>query len=127
MSKKIYLIEDDSAIIDIYETVMKKAHLDVDVISSGQEAIKKIKSVAAGEEQKPDLVLMDLILPDMNGVEILREIRDNPKTKDITVFVLSNQEKLELPEGDPIKPDKFIIKANITPTQLLEVIKKELN
>lgn len=126
MNKKIYLVEDDSAIIDIYETVMKRANFDVEAISLGQDAIQKIQSVAAGETPKPDLILLDLILPDMNGIDILREVRTNPATKDIKVFVISNQEKLDIPESESVVVDKFIIKAHISPTQLVEVIKKEL-
>lgn len=126
MNKKVYLIEDDSAIIDIYEMMMKKAHFDVEVMSLGQEVVKKLKNVASGQEPKPDIILLDLILPDMNGMDILREIRGNDVTKDIKVFILSNQDKLDAPDLETIKPDKFIIKAHITPTQLVETIKKEL-
>ncbi len=121
--KKVLLVEDDSAIVDIYQTMLKKNHFTVDAISSGQEAIKKIKRVVAGEETKPDIVLLDLILPDINGVEVLYEIRKNDATKDIKVFVLTNQQESEMPHSD-VKPDKFIVKANTTPTQLLDIIKE---
>ena len=125
-NKKIFLVEDDSAIIDIYATMIKKAKFDVEVLSLGQDVIKKVKKIEAGEEGKPDLILLDLILPDMNGVEVLREIRNTKSTKNILVFILSNQESTGLSDDDPVKPDKFIVKANITPTQLIETIKKQL-
>jgi len=67
--------------------------------------------------------LLDLILPDINGVEVLYEIRKNDATKDIKVFVLTNQQESEMPHSD-VKPDKFIVKANTTPTQLLDIIKE---
>lgn len=126
MAKKIILVEDDSAITEIYQTVMKKAHFDFEVFDSGQEVIKMIKDVQAGQIPKPDIFLLDLILPDMNGMEILRELKKDSVTKDIKVFILSNQEFSESQKPDDIKPDKFIIKAHIRPTELLEVIKKEL-
>ena len=125
--KKILLVEDDSAIIDIYEIMMKKAGFDVQVISLGQDVIKKIKKIETREEIKPDIILLDLILPDINGMEVLSEIRKSDATKNIKVFILTNQEKAEFQEKEGIKPDKFIIKANITPTQLIELIKKELH
>ena len=125
MQKRIYLVEDDSAIIDIYATVMKKAGIDVDVMSLGADVLKKLGLVSKGEEIKPSLILLDLILPDMNGLDILAEVKKNPTLKDILVFILSNQSDAQLPEG-AAKPDKFIIKANITPTELLEVVQKEL-
>lgn len=124
--KKIILVEDDPAITDIYEIMMKKAHFNVEIVRLGQEAIKKIKSIENGEEIKPDIILLDLILPDINGMEVLKEIRKNNTTKDITVFILTNQSYIESQQLDNIKPDKFIIKANITPTQLLELIKERL-
>ena len=58
--KKVLLVEDDPAIIDIYKIMMKKDHLSVEVISLGQEAIERIKSIAIGEQSKPDIILLDL-------------------------------------------------------------------
>lgn len=125
--KKILLIEDDSAIADIYQTAFKKAHFEVQTLVSGQDAVKKMKNIESGnpDEVKPDVVLLDLVLPDINGMEVLSEIRKNPKTKDITVFILSNQEIPEQNSPDAPKPDKFIIKANITPSQLVDLIEKQ--
>lgn len=124
--KKILLVEDDSAIIDIYTMMMKKAGFEVQVASLGQDVIKKIKDVESGQEAKPDIILLDLILPDMNGAEVLTQIKNNSATKNIIVFILTNQENAEkqIPEG--VKPDKIIIKASLTPTQLIDTIKKEL-
>lgn len=124
-NKKVLLVEDDSAIIDIYQMMIKKAGFDVEVISSGQEVIKRIKDLKANEQSKPDIVLLDLILPDINGAEVLKEIKNNNVAKDIKVFILTNQEEGLQKLGD-VKPDKFIIKANITPTQLIELIKEQL-
>ena len=124
--KKIILVEDDSAIIDIYQTMLKKNHFDVEVLSLGADVMKKVQEIAEGTAPKPDILLLDLILPDMNGTEILTAIRKNPATKNMKVFFLTNQENAEsmMPEG--IKPDKIVIKANTTPTDLVEIIKKAL-
>ena len=124
--KKIILVEDDPAIIDIYETLMKKAHFDVRVISLGQEVINMVKNIEDGTELKPDIILLDLILPDISGVEVFKEIKKNKKTKDIKIFILTNQKEVQFKEFGDEKPDKFIIKANISPTQLLELIKEFL-
>ncbi len=123
--KKVLLVEDDSAIIDIYQTMIKKANFDVEVISLGQEVIKKMKELKGSDQPKPDIILLDLILPDINGIEVLKEIKSNSFTKDIIVFILTNQEESQQRLGDT-KPDKFIIKANITPTQLIGLIKEQL-
>ena len=124
--KKIILVEDDPAIIDIYSTFIKKANFDVRVISSGQEVINMIKNIEEGTEPKPDIILLDLILPDINGIEVFKEIKKNKKTKDIKIFILTNQQDVQPEQLGDAKPDKFIIKANISPTQLLELIKSNL-
>lgn len=118
------LVEDDVAILDIYQIMMKKEGFEVEMFSSGEEAIKSIKSIVAGEKEKPDIILLDLILPDINGFEIFKEIKKNDLTKKIKVFILTNQQDVQLTDGE--KPDNFLIKANTTPTQLMEIIKKEI-
>ena len=125
--KKILIIEDDSAIVDIYKIIFKKASFEAEFMSSGQEAMDRIKAFVEDESQvKPDVVLLDLILPDMNGIEVLKAIRNTSATKDIIVFILTNQEKTQLTELSEARPDKIIIKANTSPTQLLEIIEKQL-
>lgn len=125
-AKKIFLVEDDPAIVDIYETLMKKAEFDVVSITNGQDMLRKIKGIETGEEGKPDLVLLDLILPDVNGVDLLKNLKKTEATKDIPVFILSNQESSVTENLEGVKPDKFIVKANITPTELIETIKGQL-
>ena len=61
----------------------------------------------------------------MNGIDVLKEIKSNEESKSIKVFILTNQGEVKFDQTD-LRPDKVIIKANITPTQLVETIKKEL-
>lgn len=121
-TKKIILVEDDLAIADIYATIFKKAGIEVIVIGLGKDVLPKIKD----EEIKPDIVLLDLILPDVNGMDVLKEIKGDSETKHIPVFILTNQKEEQSEKIGGVKPDKFIIKANITPTQLLELVKEQL-
>lgn len=124
-NKKIILVEDDPAIIDVYSTAFKNSGIAFEVVNMGQEAIRVIKEKAEKEEN-PALVLLDLILPDINGMEVLKSMRSEAKTKDIPVYVLSNQTTVEDDGYGPIKPDKFVIKANITPTQLVKLIEEKI-
>lgn len=126
MRKKIFLIEDDPAIIDVYTTALKNAKINVEVITWGREAIKRIKNIRENKEEKPGLVIIDLILPDINGIDILKEVKGNSETKDIPVFVLSNYTSAEVLEMNDIKPDKFILKTSINLTQLVELVKTQL-
>ncbi len=124
--EKIFLIEDDPAIIDVYTTAFKNAYINVEVISWGREALKRIKDIREDKEEKPNLVIIDLILPDINGMELLKEIKGDSKTKDIPVFVLSNYTNAELHKTNNINPEKFVLKTSITPTQLAELVKKQI-
>jgi len=123
--KQIILIEDDEAIIDIYKMVLETEGVNLKIFKLGHDAIKEIEEMKIGKKQKPDLVLLDLILPDVNGAEILKEIRQSKKTKDILVFILSNYSSAKIEMPNNIKPDKFILKAGITPTKLVELLKEE--
>lgn len=126
MPNKIIFIEDDPMIIDIFADAFKQANLDVEIISSGQESIKRIKQIHENPKDKPEMFICDLILPDINGIEILKEAKGDSVTKDIPFFVLSNYSDPELQKDGEVKPDKFILKTSITPTQLVELVKKEL-
>jgi len=127
MKKTILLVEDDVALVDVYKIAIRDLkNIDLEVASLGKKAMERIKGIEDGTIEKLDLVLLDLSLPDMNGIDILKEIRSNDKTKDIPVFVLSNYEINQIPELEQIKPDKFIQKTSINPTQFVEIIKEQL-
>ena len=123
MDKNIVLVEDDSAIADIYKTVFEKNGFKLEVFSLGKSAMDRLKNGDAN----PDIILLDLILPDMNGIEILEKVRKNDKTKGIPVFILTNYTDSELEKmGYSLKTEKHILKADHTPTQILEMVKKRL-
>lgn len=127
MKKTILLVEDDVALADVYKIAVEDLkNIDLEIANLGKKAMERIKSIEDGTGKKLDLVLLDLSLPDMNGIDILKEIKSNDKTKAIPVFVLSNYDIAQLPEIEQIKPDKFIQKASITPTQFVEIIKEQV-
>jgi len=127
MEKTILFIEDDLPTIEVYKTALEAAGFRVEPIVLGKEALNRIKEINRGKAKKPDLVLLDLILPDINGLEILDAIRKNEKTKDLKVIIMTNYTNKELEEkGLFLKAEKYLIKTNYTPTQLTQLIKKEL-
>ena len=127
MEKTILLIEDDLPTIDIYETVLNKAGFKVETIKWGEEALEKVKKIREGKAEKPDLVLLDLILPDTNGIRILEEIRKYKETKDLRVYILTNYTDNKLEEiGNTLKIEGYLLKTDYTPEQLLKIISKKL-
>lgn len=126
MKKQILLIEDNLLAIDIYNTALKEADFEVETITTGEDAIKRIKKIKSNEK-KPDLVLLDLILPDINGINVLEEIRKQEETKGILVFILTNYTDEKLKKmGERLAVDKYLLKTDYTPSRLVEVIKKSL-
>lgn len=127
MKKLILFIEDDHSTIEVYKTALEGAGFKVNVIISGQEAVDEIREIAKGNKEKPDLVLLDYVLPDLDGIEILKEIRKDKNTKDIKVLLSSNYSIEELKKrGKLVDGEKIILKADYPPSKMVELIKKEL-
>ena len=126
VKKKVLLIEDELDIMFVYQTALEAAGIEVETAGSGKEAMLKIQKMQEGGREKPDLVLLDLVLPDINGLEILYTLRKNDTTKDVAIFILSNYSSDALHNMTYIQPEKFLVKANTTPTQLAELVKEQL-
>jgi len=127
MIKKILLIEDDPPTIDLYQEMLKKENFEVENLTWGQQGLDKLKEIKENKKEKPDLVLLDLILPDINGIEILKEAKNDKETRNIPFFVLTNYTDPELEkESWKLGAEKYIVKANYTPSQLVKVIKEWL-
>jgi len=129
-SKKVLLIEDDLPTVDIYETALKEIkNIEVKTFTLGNEALKEIKKMDETGEGLPDLILLDIILPDINGIEILEILRKQEKTKNIPVLVLTNYGDKTLEKiGNDLKAEKYISKTEFTPSELkkmvLEILEK---
>jgi len=119
--KSILLVEDDPFAVDIYTKKLKEAGFSVEIAQDGVEALKKIK------EKKPDLLILDIVLPNVEGWELLKEIKANLDLKDLKVVILSNLgQKADVEKGIELGAIKYFIKAHYTPTQVVEEVKKIL-
>ncbi len=115
--KKILLVEDDPFLIDIYTTKLREEDFEVVVADDGDKALELV------EKEKPDLVLLDIVLPNKDGWEILKEVKT--KNKKIKVIILSNLgQKEEVEKGMRLGAEKYLIKSNFTPSEVVEEIKK---
>jgi CheY-like chemotaxis protein len=119
--KTVLVIEDDEVISAMYKVDLLYEGYKTILASSGLEGI------AAVEKERPSLILLDIRMPVMDGVETLRRIRKLPNGKDVPVLVITNigkDERLEDFEGLNIAG--YIVKADVTPPQLDEIIKETL-
>jgi len=119
--KTILLVEDDPFVVDIYTTKFKEAGFNIDVAENGEEALRKLK------EKKPDLLILDIVLPNIDGWELLGKIRSDLGLEDLRVVVLSNlSKKSEVDKSVEFGVIKYFIKAHYTPSEIVEEIKKIL-
>lgn len=117
--KRILIIEDDRLVANIYGNKYTSAGFDVEICTDGAEGLQLLKSFA------PDLVQLDLQIPHVTGVEIIRSIRSQPETKSLPVIVLSNCYVTDLvKEAWKAGATKCLSKLECTPNVMLEVVRK---
>jgi len=113
-AKRILFIEDDRFIADMYRLGLEFGGWQVDVIHDGESGLSQALA------DPPELILLDLLLPRMDGFEVLRRLRANPSTRDIPVLVVSNASGLGGREEEARKMGivDWMVKANTTPAAL---------
>jgi DNA-binding response OmpR family regulator len=118
---KVAIVEDDQAISQMYRIKFEAEGYEVETAENGKLGL------ALAESMKPDIILLDLMMPEMNGDEMLAKLRATDWGKNIKVIILTNMGEQELP------PDirnhgisKLIAKAEMTPRQVAEIVKQTL-
>jgi len=115
---KVLLVEDDPFLIDIYTTKLKAEGFDLLSAKDGEEAMEKIKS------DKPALVILDIVLPNMDGWWVLKQIKEIKGAEKPKILVLSNLgQKEEVEKGLMLGADKYLIKSDFTPSQIVKELK----
>lgn len=119
--KKILIIEDEKFLLEMYDMRLTAAGFEVITALEGKEGLH------LAVEKKPDLIILDIVLPEISGYEILRMLKKDPDTEDITVLVFSNlgQEE-EIQKGLDLGASDYVVKTEVTPSQLVEKVKKML-
>ena len=124
--KQILLVEDDPFLIDIYATKFKEEGFQVKVANDGEEGLRKLRE-GEGNEEKFDLLVLDIVLPHVDGWEILKEIKASEKLKNLKIVILSNLgQKGEVEKGVKLGATKYLIKAHYTPSEVVAEIKQLL-
>ena len=119
--KIILLVEDDSFLAGMYMTKLKLENFEVKLADNGEDALKM------AQKDVPDLVLLDIILPRMDGFEVLKGIKASPKTKDVPIILLTNLgQKKDVDKGLSLGAEDYLIKAHFMPNEVIEKIKKTL-
>lgn len=118
---KIAIIEDDPVINQMYRMKFESDGFEVEVAINGRLGIALV------EKMRPDIILLDMQMPEMNGTEALAEIRKHDWGRDLTVIVLTNLGEEEAPkELKSLGIHSYIVKADLTPRQVVERVKEIL-
>lgn len=123
--KTILLAEDDPFIMDIYSSQFRKEGYKVDIARDGQMALEKIRN------NYPDLLILDINLPKIDGCEILKTLKNDPKTKNLKVIVLSNYDEKTIGEKydfdiSSFGVAKYFLKVTSIPEEITSVVKEIL-
>lgn len=119
--KKILIIEDDKFLRELIVRKLIKEGYETSEAIDGEEGIKKIKS------DRPDLILLDLILPGIDGFKVLSKMKEDPTISSTRVIILSNLgQKEDVEKGLKLGAIDYLIKAHFTPGEIIEKIRANL-
>lgn len=112
-------MEDDTVLANALRLALEDEGYQLSLATDGEEAERMIK------EERPDLILLDLLLPIKNGFEVLKTMRQDPDTKDIAVVVLTNfEQETSINEGKKLGVKDYIVKANVDIQDIPAIVKK---
>lgn len=119
---KILLVEDDSFLLGLYATKFELDGFKVMMAEDGEKAIR------VALKERPDIILLDIILPKLSGFEVLKRLKQEPTTAKIPVILLTNlSQRNEIEQGLKMGAEDYLIKAHFMPSEVVEKIKKVLN
>ncbi len=119
--KKVMWVEDDSTLNDIMERWLSRYEVDLVHATNGSDALELLR------KELPDILLLDIMLPDINGFEILEEMNNDPDLKDIPVILFSNlSHKEDIDRGYSLGASRFIVKSTVFLDKLAAEIRNVL-
>jgi two-component system alkaline phosphatase synthesis response regulator PhoP len=117
----IILVEDDSVLAEMYVQKFTREGFDVRHALDGDEGIRLVK------EKRPDLVLLDIMMPKKSGIEVLEELRSSSETKGVAVVLLSNVGDQEyIDKGMALGAVGYLLKSNYTPSEVVSKVREIL-
>lgn len=119
--KKILIVEDDPMLVEIYSKKFEISGFEVILANTGLDAVKK------AQESKPDVILLDLVLPEIDGFEALKRIREDKSLANTKVIISSNlSQEDERQKAEDLGANGFITKASFTPQEMVNKVQEFL-
>src|SRR3989338_1147576 len=111
---KVLIVDDDAFLLDMYSIKFKESGFLVEIAKNGEEAIAKSKSL------NPDVILLDIVMPKMDGFDVLREIKKDNLAPGAVIFILTNLgQKEDVDRGLKLGASDYIVKAHFTPSEVV--------
>ncbi|MDD4900856.1 MAG: response regulator [Patescibacteria group bacterium] len=119
---KILLVEDDSFLLGMYAAKFEAEGLKVAIAEDGEKALRAFR------KERPDIILLDIILPKIDGFEVLKQLKADSSSAKVPVIMLTNlSQQEEIDKGLKLGAEDFLIKAHFMPSEVVDKIKKILN
>ena len=121
MKQTALIIEDDKFLADIYLTKLQQAGFQVEVAEDGKSGIQK------AQEMRPNVILLDIVMPQVDGFEVLKRLKEISEMKETRFILLTNLgQKENVERGLKLGADAYIVKAHYTPTEVVAKVKEVL-
>lgn len=117
---KVFIVDDDKFLLGMYSLKFANNGYEVDTTVGSVAALEKLRAGA-----KPDILLLDIIMPHMDGLELLKTIRDEKLAPDATVVMLTNQsQSSDIERAKDLRVDGYIVKASTIPSEVMQEVQK---
>ena len=117
---KVFIVDDDKFLLDMYSVKFTQQGLDVEVGTGGEDALAKLKSGL-----KPDIILLDLVMPGVDGFEVLETIKKEKLGENPIIVILTNQgQESDIKRAKELGAQGYIVKASAIPSEVLEQVMK---
>jgi len=120
-TKKILLVEDDDALANVYQTRLEAENFSIRRVPNGEEAL------AAAIEYKPDLILLDVMMPKVSGFDVLDILRNTPETINVKIIMLTAlSQDTDRERAESLGVDDYLVKSQVVIADVVERIKRHL-
>ena len=121
MPKKILIVEDEELLYDMLKRKLEIEGYEVSIAENGVEGLEKIKKI------NPDLILLDIVMPEKGGFEVMEELQQEEDYKNIPIIIISNSgQPVEIDRAKELGVKDWLIKTEFDPQEVIEKVKKQI-
>lgn len=121
MAKKILIIEDEEIMINLLQRKLKEEGYDIALANNGKDGVEMM------EKENPQLILLDIIMPKMGGLEVMEKMQESEKLKKIPVIIISNSgQPVEIDRARELGAKDWLVKTEFDPQEVVDKVKKQI-